>query len=814
MSGLATLFRTDRQPGLAFPTSITPFDCDVPEHANRESCIRKAARASDGRGGHRRSRRRLQMETDSTVSCPYDTFLRREEETQDACGLRGSVDNDAAVFASVLCPSRCVEILPALLQDCASSIEHVSVAAQQYYMALEQSSLFASCVESEQLVAEFAEVEVEFRAPSLAAVNQLVAAHASAAQLLSEPGGCTAREPDEGACDCSDEAGRRSLRDDAEENGGCAQQLAVARAHIAELTEENRRLRMAKDGLEARQPLDDAPTLRAARATGAARRREQAAESGSPIALTAVGDATAACAVSPCELAGACLHGGVCEPAQETAHNAFRCSCTVAYTGRRCEACAEGFHLDPDGTNCVDEDECASAPCLHGGACIDSASGAAVAIGAYVCVCSGGYYGPHCEFNACDGVDCGDHGTCVSGTCACDDDWLGERCRIGRCTDLACETAALLAFNRSGTGIDASWVVGGNPCDDGWAGVTCDEAGTTVVGLKLSCLQWAVQTDQYCQPSSRVQTLVTRAEAEASCAADAACGYIFDQSCNDVGDWYTCRSGANSVAQSSSGSCVYEKSEREISGDLIELVPLTSLHTLDLRDSAVTGALVTLSAMAALTDLNLGGCAAVTGDLHALVGLPLASLDLRSTAVRGDVRELASIASLVSVDLRDSQVSGDAHWLSSLRRVQSLQLAGTAVTSGWPVVTDSGCTFASAESGCAYNSSDDRRCDAVACEHAMVCRRGDCACGAACETAALLAFNRSGTGAGLSTWTGDPCEHGGGWHGVTCSGGAVTGLSLSNNDGLRGTISDSLGLLTALTDLRLGEYMPDCYLWI
>ena len=61
MAGLATLFRTDRQSGLAFPTSITPFDCDVPEHANRESCVRQAEH--DAGGGHRRSRRnrRLQM---------------------------------------------------------------------------------------------------------------------------------------------------------------------------------------------------------------------------------------------------------------------------------------------------------------------------------------------------------------------------------------------------------------------------------------------------------------------------------------------------------------------------------------------------------------------------------------------------------------------------------------------------------------------------------------------------------------------------------------------------------------------------------
>eukprot|EP01050_Picozoa_sp_SAG11_P027613 SAG11_NODE_7062_length_1200_cov_1.995459_1_plen_138_part_10 len=43
---LAAMFRTDRQAGLAFPTAITPFDCTVPEHADREICV-----ASRGQAG-------------------------------------------------------------------------------------------------------------------------------------------------------------------------------------------------------------------------------------------------------------------------------------------------------------------------------------------------------------------------------------------------------------------------------------------------------------------------------------------------------------------------------------------------------------------------------------------------------------------------------------------------------------------------------------------------------------------------------------------------------------------------------------------
>ena len=95
-------------------------------------------------------------DTPATTSCPHDTFMAREVEIQDACGLSGSVDADAATFALVVCPSRsCSEMLPALLEDCAASIDHVSAMQQEYYTALEQSALFATCLEQEQAAAEF-----------------------------------------------------------------------------------------------------------------------------------------------------------------------------------------------------------------------------------------------------------------------------------------------------------------------------------------------------------------------------------------------------------------------------------------------------------------------------------------------------------------------------------------------------------------------------------------------------------------------------------------------------------------------------------
>eukprot|EP01052_Picozoa_sp_SAG31_P042092 SAG31_NODE_6575_length_1966_cov_3.850027_1_plen_545_part_10 len=177
MAGLATLFRTDRQSGMAFPTSITPFDCDVPEHADRETCVRQAemfgGAGSGGGGRHRRSRHRLQVQDDLASACPFDTFLTREQETQAACSLSGSLAADAAALGSVICPSRtCAEMLPALMEDCKDSIQHVSAEGQAYYTALKQSTMFVNCFELEQNTAEFAEIEVEFRAPSLGAVQE------------------------------------------------------------------------------------------------------------------------------------------------------------------------------------------------------------------------------------------------------------------------------------------------------------------------------------------------------------------------------------------------------------------------------------------------------------------------------------------------------------------------------------------------------------------------------------------------------------------------------------------------------------------
>ena len=468
------------------------------------------------------------------------------------------------------------------------------------------------------------------------------------------------------------------------------------------------------------------------------------------------------------------------------------------------------LHFDAaDQSNCIDADECASTPCLHGGACIDSASGAAVAIGAYACACSGGNYGEHCEHNACDGIDCGDHGTCASGSCDCDEGWLGARCRFGQCTDLACETAALVAFNRSGSGV-AAWNATGNPCADNWAGVTCDADGGTVVGLSL-------RVPAVCACSGATNGGNGGADCTSSMSGSAYC-YTESGVCLDG-------HASNSVEGGDYSYAACDRANRRpivaispsFTGDLTELIPLTGLQTLELPGTGVTGTLSFASAMAALAALDLGGCVGVAGDLHALAGIPLGSLDLHSTSVRGDVQELQGLP-LGSLDLADTAASGSVQALTSLP-LEHLRLGGTDVpASSFPVVTFV-VTFAGAESGCAYSSVDDRACDAVVCEWSMSCAHGACTCGGECGKTALLAFKQSGNGVGLESWeaAGGPCNASSpDWYGVArsmCHDGAVIELRLSGSNhvaGLAGDIGalghlESLNTLDMTSDLLFGD---------
>lgn len=129
---------------------------------------------------------------------------------------------------------------------------------------------------------------------------------------------------------------------------------------------------------------------------------------------------------------GECVRGAADSAAGETG------LCGGVDCGRRGRcvdgacSCEEGW----GGLSCADRNECVTAPCKNGGTCFESGDvldelGAAHAQlaeawrGGFRCVCMPGFMG-----DACQCMDCGDHGTCLrNGMCHCQKGWEGSRCR-------------------------------------------------------------------------------------------------------------------------------------------------------------------------------------------------------------------------------------------------------------------------------------------------------------------------------------------------------------------------------------------------
>jgi hypothetical protein len=196
-------------------------------------------------------------------------------------------------------------------------------------------------------------------------------------------------------------------------------------------------------------------------------------------------------------------------------------------------------------------------------------------------------------------------------------------------TSPECQRDALLAFKASGNGAGLeSWVEGGDPCDGSWIGVCCGPDG-------------------YDRPGD--YDFLGRQSAP---ACPAAVGAV---------------TGLHLPG--------YKTAFSSLTGHLTMLAPLSgSLATLTLKYTGVDGQLSDLAGMSGLRYLDLEHCAAVGGDVAALLGC----------------------------DLRD--------WL---------RLGSTGAT-GWPLRTASGCTFDSAtDHVCCAGGSDD---------HSGEPCYGDCSC--------------------------------------------------------------------------------------
>ncbi|KAI4874357.1 hypothetical protein NFI96_022214 [Prochilodus magdalenae] len=103
---------------------------------------------------------------------------------------------------------------------------------------------------------------------------------------------------------------------------------------------------------------------------------------------------------------GSCLNGGHCEDS--------RCVCLSGFTGKHCQTAVGA---------------CDSAPCLHGGQCVEQKDGKSL-----LCNCPKGYTGTYCEVvvdmcnpNPCQkGVPC--QSTEGGYMCACPDGYFGNEC--------------------------------------------------------------------------------------------------------------------------------------------------------------------------------------------------------------------------------------------------------------------------------------------------------------------------------------------------------------------------------------------------
>ncbi|KAL6111045.1 jag1 [Pungitius sinensis] len=177
------------------------------------------------------------------------------------------------------------------------------------------------------------------------------------------------------------------------------------------------------------------------------------------------------CRTAPCKVIDSCT---VAVASNSTPGGVRLISSNVCGPHGRCRSraggqfsceCEEGF----SGTYCHENiNDCESAPCLHGGTCIDEVS-------QYRCVCADGWDGPTCQNNIddCSSAPCRNRGVCRDLVndfyCECSGGWKGKTCRS---REFQCDEATC---NGGGTCFDEGDAFK-CVCAAGWEGATCNVA--------------------------------------------------------------------------------------------------------------------------------------------------------------------------------------------------------------------------------------------------------------------------------------------------------------------------------------------------
>ena len=105
---------------------------------------------------------------------------------------------------------------------------------------------------------------------------------------------------------------------------------------------------------------------------------------------------------------GPCLNGGACTDLVAS----YRCTCPPAYIGRTCAT-----------PYCR-----ANNPCRNGGTCY----------GAGLCRCLTGFIGSDCSRDLCRMITCHNGGSCVNGSCVCPVGIAGSTCDVNICDLTVC----------------------------------------------------------------------------------------------------------------------------------------------------------------------------------------------------------------------------------------------------------------------------------------------------------------------------------------------------------------------------------------